>query len=132
MATIEEGLVAYLEAQVPTAGKGFPIEVPVDEDVPAWSYQKVDDDQLLAHSGGTGFYTARIQLNFHAKEAGGKSDYENAKDIAGVVRTKLDGYKGAMGSVQVKYCKTTLSDDWADIHKLPLARFDVMINYKLA
>lgn len=131
MATIEKGVKAYIEEQVIAAGKGFPIEVPVDEAIPAWSYKSVDDDQLLSHGGGTGFCKARIQLEFHAKEAAGKSDYENAKIIAGLVRNKLDGFKGDMHGVQVEYCKTTLSDDWADIHKLPVVRFDVMINYKL-
>lgn len=130
MATIEEGVKAYIETQVTAAGKGFPHEVPVDETIPAWSYTVVDDEQLLGHGGGTGFHKARLQLEFHAKEAGGKSDYENAKIIAAAARTKLDGFKGTMSGVQVEYCKTTLSDDWAEIHKLPLVRFDVLINYK--
>jgi hypothetical protein len=130
MTTLQEGIKAYIEAQVTAAGHGFPIEIPVDEDIPAWSYKVVDDEQLLSHSGGTGFYKARLQLEFHADEAGGKSDYENAQIIAAAARTALDGYKGSMSGLQVAYCKTTYTDDWADIQKLPLARFDVLINYK--
>lgn len=132
MSVIEEGLKAYIEAQVPTAGNGFPTEIPVDETVPAWSYGLVDEEQVLAHSGGVGFYKARFQLEFHAKEAGGKSDYENAKTIAGLARAALDGFKGDWSGVKVKFCKTTISDDWAEIQKLPVQRFDVMINYKLS
>lgn len=132
MTVLEEGLKAYIETQVTTAGKGFPGDVPIDETVPAWAYSVIDDEQLLAHDGGTGFYSARVQLDFHAKEAGGKSDYQNAKEIAALARTKLDGFKGDWSGVKVKYCKTTLNDEWADINKLPVQRFDVTINYKLS
>ena len=131
MTTLAEGLKAYLEAQVPAAGNGYPYEVPQDADYPAWSYQVIDDDQLLSHSGGTGFVTARLQLDFMAKETVSESDYAIIKGIAATARTKLDGFKGDMNGVQVEYCKTTQSDDWADIHKLPVQRFDVTINYKL-
>lgn len=132
MTVLEEGVKAYIEAQVTAAGRGYPLEVPEDADFPAWSYQTVDDDQLLHHQGGTGFYRARMQLDFMAKEIASQSDYAIIKGIAASVRAALDGYKGSMSGVYVKYCKTTLSDDWADIHKLPVQRFDVLINYKLA
>lgn len=129
MTTLVEGLKAYIEAQVTTAGKGFPIEVPQDETYPAWSYQVIDDDQLLAHSGGTGYSKARVQIDLMAPEAGGISAYLNAKGIARTMRTKLDGFKGDMNGVQVEFCKTTQSDDYADIHRLPVASFDVIIHY---
>lgn len=132
MTVLEEGLRTYIEAQVASAGKGFPGDVPIDEAAPAWAYQTIDDEQLLAHDGGTGFYTARVQLDFHAKESGGLSDYANAKEIAALARAKLDGFKGDWSGVKVKYCKTTLSDDWAEINKLPVSRLDVLINYKLS
>lgn len=132
MTILEEGLKAYIEAQVTAAGKGYPIEVPQDADFPAWSYQVIDDDQLLSHGGGTGFYTARVQLDFMAEETASQSDYAIIKGIASSVRAVLDGFKGNWSGVAVKYCKTRLSDDWADIHKLPVQRFDVDINYKLS
>lgn len=131
MSVLEEGLKTYIEAQVPAAGNGYPIEVPVDADFPAWSFQTIDDEQDLRHGGGSGFYRARVQLNFLAKETANQSDYAIIKGIAATARAALDGYKGDMGSVHIKYCKTTLSDDWADIHKLPVQRFDVQINYSL-
>jgi hypothetical protein len=132
MTVLEEGLKTYVEAQVTAAGKGYPIEIPEDAAFPAWSYQTIEDDQLLHHQGGTGFYRARIQLDFMAKETVSQSDYAVIKGIAASVRAALDGFKGSWSGVQIKYCKTTLSDDWADIHKLPVQRFDVTINYKLA
>lgn len=132
MSVLEEGLVAYVEAQVAAAGKGYPIEVPQDATFPAWAYTLIDDDQLLHHQGGTGFYSARIQIDLMAQETGGDSDYAILKGLASDMRTALDGFKGSWSGVQIKYCKTTLSDDWADIHRLPVQRFDVRINYKLA
>jgi len=130
MATIQEGLVAYLEAQVPTAGKAFPQEIPQDEDYPAWAYTLIDDEQLLGHGGGTGFHKARIQIDLVVEATDSAGPYETAQGIAQSMRTKLDGYKGTMGTVQVEFCKTTQSDDWAELHNLPTASFDVLINYK--
>lgn len=131
MSVLEEGIKAYIEAQVTAAGYGYPIEVPVDASFPAWSFQTIEDEQLLRHGGGTGFYEARVQLTFMAKETASYSDYAIIKSIAATARAALDGYKGDMGSVHVKYCKTSLSDDWAEVHKLPVQRFDVQINYRL-
>lgn len=131
MATIEEGLKAFVEAQVGAAGNGYPVQVPVDAAFPAWSYTVVSDQETLVASGGrSGFAKARIQCDFLAKEDGTDSDYKNIKDIATAVRDALDGYIGMMGSVTVYKCEVELNDDWADIHKLPVQRFDVMVQYK--
>ena len=130
MTTIQEGLRTYLEAQVPSAGKGYPMNVPQDAAYPAWSYQVIDDDQLLSHSGGTGFFKARIQIDVMAQETASLSAYGNAAGIASLMRTALDGFKGTMSGVQVEFCKIMLSDGWAELHNLPTRNFDVMINYK--
>jgi hypothetical protein len=129
--TIQEGLIAYLEAQISTAGKSYPIQVPQDGPYPAWAYQVIDDDQMLSHGGGTNYCKARIQIDLMAKETVNLSAYAVAQGLAGLMRKKLDGYKGLMGTVQVEYCKTSLSDDWADLHQLPIASFDVTIHYIL-
>lgn len=130
MASIEEGLKAYLEVQVTAAGKGFPIEVPQDEALPAWAYQTVDDIGDLAHNGRTGFVRARIQIEVTAQETATQSAYGAAKGIAEEMRQALDGFKGDMNGVQVDFCHTTLSDDWADLRKLPQQKFDVIIHYQ--
>lgn len=130
MTTIQEGLVAYIEAQVPSAGKAFPQEIPQDEDYPAWAYELIDSEQLIGHSGGTGFYKARIQIDVVVEASESAGPYATAQGLAQSIRAKLDGYKGSMGGVQVEFCKTTQSDDWAELHNLPTASFDVMINYK--
>ncbi len=131
MTTIVEGLKAYLETQVSGIGNAYPVEVPQDASYPAWSYQLIDDDQTLAHDGGTGYCKARVQIDIIAKETVNLSAYGVASGLAKSVRAKLDGFKGTMGGVQVEYCKTTQSDDWADLHNLPVASFDVMIHYIL-
>ena len=122
--SIEASLLAKIEADVPAAGKGYPLDVPQDA-APAWAYQTIDDEGLLAHNGPLNFYKARVQITLIAV------DYATAKSLSAAVRVALDGFKGNMHGTQVEYCKTTISDDWADLHKLPVARLDVMINYKL-
>lgn len=130
MTTIQEGLVAYLEAQVPTAGKGYPQEIPQDAGYPAWAYELIDDEQIIGHGGGTGLHKARIQIDLVVQATESSGAYANAAGLAQLIRGELDGFKGSMGGVQVEYCKTTQSDDWAELHDLPTASFDVMINYK--
>jgi hypothetical protein len=129
MTTLVEGLKSYLETQVTAIGKGYPVEVPQDAAYPAWSFQVIDDDQVLSHSGGTGYSKARVQVDIMAKETESLSGYGVAQGLARSVRSALDGFKGTMGGVQIEYCKTTLSDDWADIHNLPVASVDVMVHY---
>ncbi len=131
MTMLQPGIVTYLEAEVPSAGKGYPMIVPQDAGYPAWCYQVIDDDQLLSHSGGTGFCKARVQIDIVAKQTETLSAYANAANIAKLMRAKLDGFTGNMGGLTVEYCKTTLSDDWADTHDLPSVSFDVLINYQL-
>ena len=130
MTTLMEGLAPYIEQQVPEAGKGFGVQVPQDEEYPAWSYQVIDDEELLAHGGGTGFFKARVQIELTAKETSTASAYANAVNIAQQIRIQLNGFKGNMNGLQVEFCKTTSNDDWADQKQLPSVSFDVMINYK--
>ncbi len=131
MTTLVEGLKSYLETQVTDIGKGYPIEVPQDAAYPAWSYQVIDDEQMLSHGGGTKYAKARVQIDIMAKETASLSGYGAAKGLAEQVRAALDGFKGNMGGVAVKYCKTTISDDWAENHNLPVASVDVIIHYKI-
>lgn len=128
--TIEEALKAFIEANVPSAGPGYPLQAPGDAALPAWSYQTVDDPQQIAHDGATGFHMARVQVEFMATAGGGRTDYANAKLIQAAATAALDGYRGAMSDRQVDYCHVLPSDDWADIHQLPAVRLDIRINYR--
>lgn len=130
MSTIQEGLVTYLEAQVPTAGKAYPLEVPQDASYPAWSYQVIDDEQVLSHGGAIAYHKARIQIDIIVQGTASVGAYAKASGLAGLMRTALDGYKGNMGTVPVKFCKTMQSDDWAELHNLPAEKIDVLIHYK--
>lgn len=132
MSSVQEALVAYLEAQVSDAGKGYPLLIPQDADYPAWTYQVIDDDQVLAHGGGTGLYFARVQIDMMADKTATEGAYELSAGLAAQMRAVLDGFRGTMGSIPVHYCKTTLSDDYGELHELPSVRFDVMINYRLS
>lgn len=131
MATIEEGLKAFIEANVAAAGNGYPVSVPVDASFPAWSYTVISDKEDLLHSGGrSGFAKARIQCDFMDREDADESDYEKIKTIATTARNVLDGYIGTMGSVTVFKAEVELNDEWADVHRLPVQRFDVFLHYK--
>jgi len=129
--SVMAGLAPYIEAQVPEAGKGFGFQVPQDATYPAWSYQIVDDEEVLSHSGGTGFYKARVQIQVTAKETASASAYVNAANIADKIRQTLNGFKGTMNGLQVEFCKTMSNDDWADQKQLPTSSIDVLINYRL-
>lgn len=132
MTTIQESLVTYLEAQVSAAGNAYPHLIPQDADRPAWSYIVIDDDQLLAHDGPTGLYFARIQIDLIGNETASASDYLTAAALAALMRAALDGYRGAMGSAAIHYCKTVMSEDYGSQRESPSARFDIRIVYKLS
>lgn len=129
MSSISEAIKIYLETQVPTAGESYPLEVP--QDATGWSYFVVTDEQVLAHDRPTNFYKARVQIDLIAAPTMAQSAYFVALGLRKQMRDKLDGYKGAMGTVQVEYCKTEISDEWADVRESPSTRFDILINYKL-
>lgn len=129
MSSISEAIKTYLETQVPSAGQSFPLEVP--QEATGWSYYVVSDQQVLAHDRPTNFYKARIQIDLVAAPSPTQSAYLVALGLRKQMRDKLDGYKGAMSDVQVEYCLTEISDEWADVRETPSTRFDILINYKL-
>lgn len=123
MASIEEGLVAFVEANVASAGQGFPVQVPQDCVYPAWSYQVMSDEESLAHDGALGWYKLSVTLIFISRT------YALSKAAANALRAALGGYHGLMGSRSVQFCKCRVSDGWADVHNLPAAVLDVEVNY---
>lgn len=129
MSSIQEGLVTYLEAQVSSAGHGYPNEVP--QGVTGWAYSVVSDAQEIGHGGALNFYKARIQIDLMYAATATKSAYKVTQEIAASMRTALDGYKGAMGGATVEFCKTEITDEWASNMESPSTRFDIVINYKL-
>ena len=128
-AVICAGLVTYIAANVASAGNAYPQEVP--QGVSGWSYSVVDDIQELSHAGAMNFYKARIQADLQYDASGSKSASLVTHEIADAMRTALNGYKGAMGSATVKFCKTEITDDWSEASENPSIRFDIIIHYKL-
>lgn len=127
--TLLDGLVAWMASNVASAGNAYPQEVP--QGVSGWSYSVVSDTQEIGHGGALNFYKARIQVDLQYQESASASAARNTHTIADAMRAALDGYKGAMGSASVKYCKTEITDDWAQTAESPSIRFDIVINYKL-
>ena len=128
-AVICAGLVTFIGANVPSAGNGYPSEVP--QGVTGWSYFVVNDTQEIGHGGALNFYKARIQVDLQYEETASKSAALVTHEVADAMRTALNGYKGAMGSATVKFCKTEITDDWASSAEASSIRFDILINYKL-
>ena len=129
MADIEEGLVTFIEAQAPSAGKGYPLVVP--QDLSGWAYQRIPNQgEDLAHDGPTGFVRGRFQITV---TGGGETPYSDAKTNARAIATALHGYKGLMGTTTVYYCRVqSIADEWADAQKLPVQRLDIAMNYREA
>ena len=127
--TFLTGLVSWMSSNVASAGKAYPMEVP--QGVSGWSYYVVSNVPTIGHSGAQNFYTARIQVDLQYAENGSNSAYKATKTIADAMRAALDGYKGAMGSAQVEFCKTETTDDWAPTAESPTVRFDIVLNYKV-
>ena len=122
-ATIEEGLVSYIEANVASVGKGYPLNVPQDAAYPSWAYEVSSDEPELTMEGPTGWHQARMTLMFLAPT------YAGGKAAANAVVAALNGYKGAMGGKTVQYCHATASDAWSDMHIMPVAKIDITIDY---
>jgi len=128
---IQEALLAFIEKNVPSAGIGYPVLIPVDKPLPAWAYQVLDDEEILSHKGKTGFVKAYLQITVNAAVEVGKSQYQSAMTIANAIRTALDGYQGLMGTVPVYYCHVKpISDEWAAQREIPVARLRIRINYR--
>lgn len=127
--TLLTGLVSWMATNVPSAGNAYPMEVP--QGISGWSYYVVSDNQLIGHGGAQNFFTARIQVDLQYSVTGSASAYTATKTVADAMRAALDGYKGAMGSATVEFCKTEITDDWAPTAEAPSVRFDIVLNYKI-
>lgn len=73
--------------------RGYPQVVPQDATLPAWAYQRISGERILAHDGVTGLARGRFQISCVA------SSYSGAKALAAAIRGCLDGYNGILGGV---------------------------------
>ena len=112
-------LRTYLVLYVPLAVLVGPRVNPVGEGqasvMPRVSYQQISQVALYSHSGDSGLYTTRVQINCVAEDEG------QADQIAGVVRRLLSGYQGFWGGTKVHSC--FLANDVGDYQPAPLVYF---------
>lgn len=96
MATIEAGMVTYLEA---TSGvtslvskRIYPMKMPQNATLPALVYQRIAGPREVTHSGRAGLARAVFSFSCWAQT------YSAAKTLAAAVVAAFDGYSGAMGT----------------------------------
>ena len=109
--TLEAELRAFLLADAMIAslvgtGSGFagvyPAPAPQGAPSPFVTFQRITADRVYSIYGPSGLAGPLIQIDCwsEAPEHGGT--YGETKDLAEAVRRRLDGYRGAMGSVTVQ------------------------------
>lgn len=76
----------------------YPRKLPQGPTLPAIAYQRIDTRRLHDMAGADGLPRARVQLSMWATSAAA------AEELAAAVLVRLDGYKGAWGSVTVGSC----------------------------
>jgi hypothetical protein len=98
MITIEEGLKAYLTANIGLAalvsGRVYPLHLPQTVTIPSLTFQRVSTPRVTTHdmSGSSGTAYPRFQF-----DAWGASPME-AKRVTDALRAALNGYRGTMGT----------------------------------
>lgn len=76
----------------------YPRRLPQGPTLPAIAYQRIDTRREHDMDGPDGLPRARVQLSIWAASVAA------AEELAAAVRGRLDGYKGAWGSVTVGSC----------------------------
>lgn len=116
---IEDGLYSYLSAQTNLTdliGEGvnvglFPNYLPVGASLPLVTYNRMGSSHGKFLNGAIGQAEARFQLDCYASDDTG---YSAVKNIADVLRLKLDGYRGWMGTTFVNDCEISNQTDFYD------------------
>lgn len=99
MAHIEAAPVALLTADTAIDalidGRIHPSKLVQSEPFPAITYLRVSTPRIRSHSGPSGLAHARVQINCWAET------WTGARDLADLVRMRLDGWKGVAGGVRI-------------------------------
>jgi hypothetical protein len=100
--TIETELRAYTLAGPEVAAlvgtRMYPQKLPQNPTLPALVYQRIDTRRLHDMAGPDALPRPRIQI------AAWASSVADAWDVVNAVRERLDGYRGAMGVIDVQSC----------------------------
>lgn len=127
---IEKALFAHLTAwpylSAQTGDRVYPMSIPNDASLPAVAYQRISGRRLVTHGGPAGLAEARIQITIVG------ADYEEAKELAGLIRAYLEGYRGMMGGICDVYNCTTESeiDGYGEQTEAVTVRLDLFFLYR--
>lgn len=107
MAILETGLYAYITGSSVITGlvsdRVFPNAIPPGDAFPCITFNRIGSEQPHHLTAAAVVQSARIQIDCWGKDPDGDG-YEDCANIAEALRNRLDGYRGAMGSVTVKTC----------------------------
>lgn len=118
---IEEGLYAFLAAQLPAiGGRVYPDKLPQEPVLPAVTYRKVSGPRVHSHDGPSSLAHPRFQVSCWA------ATYAEAKDLSEDVRQALDGYTGAMDGEQVQ---AVLLSNEIDFHHGEVMYYQVALDF---
>ncbi len=100
--SLETALRTYVLADATVAGlagaRMYPRKLPQGPTLPAIAYQRIDTRREHDMAGPDGLPRPRVQVACWA------ASVAQAADLAAAVMERLDGYRGAWGSVQVQSC----------------------------
>lgn len=76
----------------------YPVKLPQDPTMPAISYFRVSGIRHKSYGGPSGLAGPRIQIDAWAGEPSG---YKTAKELADLIRKRLDGFSGLLGTDRI-------------------------------
>lgn len=124
--TLEEGLRTYTLAGSAVAAlvgtRMYPRMLPQTPTLPALVYQRIDTRRLHDLAGPDGLPRPRMQVTCWAPLP------LSASGLAAAVRQRLDGYRGAMGTVSVESCLLVGERDVTDTEA---GRYGVALDFMI-
>lgn len=84
------------------AGAVYPAPAPQNTPSPFVTFQRIAADRIYSLRGPSGLAGPLIQIDCWSEQPELGGSYAQAKALGEAVRKRLDGYRGAMGSVAVK------------------------------
>ena len=109
-AALRTTLLASTAVSSLVSSRVFPILAPASASLPFVTYRRTGIQREQSFLGPVGTPTVSVDLEFLA------TTYEGARDLADKARRALDGWRGTVGSVEVK--NTSLTDEQDDFVQL--------------
>jgi hypothetical protein len=96
----------------------FPSRRLQESDLPAITYQNISNSPLNTKDGVSLLDTERFSVNVWS------TSYTNAAEIANLIRTRLDRYRGILEGVNVDKIifsdQNDMYEDWSEVHHIVL------------